>query len=337
MIKESKKDNRIELMRIIAMVLVIVLHVSNRYLLKMTDVNTVDNFFLVFINCITRVSVPLFFMISGIVNISKNYDRKKYFSRIFRMIVILIVWTLVYYFTGNYKPINLLHSLFSFLRPHLWYMYALIGLCIATPFISKMVKNLTKEEEKLFIILWIIISGFYYLFKVIVGLFGVNTDITHPVPIFGAAYYLGYYIVGYIIYNNYEKITKNKQSLLIFIAVLCVVINTMLTYVISLKNNTYYQGFFGYSNLLIMIPSLVVLILCLTGFKDKDYKIVKYVCPYAFGIYLSHVLVLDYFIKAIKFSNVFVGCICLSIISFVISYILIFIIKKIPYINKYIC
>lgn len=127
MIKESKKDNRIELMRIIAMVLVIVLHVSNRYLLKMTDVNTVDNFFLVFINCITRVSVPLFFMISGIVNISKNYDRKKYFSRIFRMIVILIVWTLVYYFTGNYKPINLLHSLFSFLRPHLWYMYALIG------------------------------------------------------------------------------------------------------------------------------------------------------------------------------------------------------------------
>ena len=115
---ETKKDNRIEVIRVVAMFLVILLHVVNRYLFKCSDFHSINYYALVFLNSITRISVPLFFMISGIVNIPKQFNKKKYVSRIIRMITVLIVWTLVYYFVGNYKVSNLLHSMYSFLKPH---------------------------------------------------------------------------------------------------------------------------------------------------------------------------------------------------------------------------
>ena len=331
------KDNRIEIIRIIAIIFVILLHVTNRYLIKTININTFSNLFLIFINCITRISVPLFFMISGIVNIPKKFDKKKYFSRIFRMIIILIVWTIIYYFIGKYELTNLYHSIFSFLKPHLWYMYALIGLYIATPFISKMVKNLDETEQNLFIKLWLILSGIFYLFKVIIGLYGIDTNVTHPIPIFNATYYLGYYIIGYLIYNNYKKIEKYNSKLMILIIFISIVINTILTFLVSVNNNNYYQGFFGYSNILIIIPSIMFLIISLERIKDVEYKIINYICPYIFGIYLSHILILEYTMKIIKMPNLFLGCIVYAIITFAVSYALTYLIKKIPYINKYIC
>jgi len=333
----NSKDNRLEIVRIMAIFLVIILHVTNRYLIKISDISGIDSIILICINCITRISVPLFFMISGIVNITKNYDSKKYFLRITRMIIILIIWTLIYYFMGDYKLINLYHAFFSFLKPHLWYMYALIGLYIATPFISKMIKNLDENEEKLFVKLWFVFSGVYYLFKVIMGLLEVDTSISHPIPLFNATYYFGYYIVGYLIYNNYNKVAKYNNKSMFLIIALCIIINTILTVLVSFKNNIYYQGFFGYSNILIIIPSILFLTIFLKNIKDKEYKIISYICPYIFGIYLSHILILDKLMEFVKITNTFYGCIIYVLITFLISYILAFLIKKIPYISKYIC
>ena len=62
-----KKDNRIELIRILAITLVVLLHITNRYLLKYSTLSGSTFIVLAFINSLTRVSVPLFFMISGIV------------------------------------------------------------------------------------------------------------------------------------------------------------------------------------------------------------------------------------------------------------------------------
>lgn len=329
----NKKDNRIEIIRIISIFLVIILHVTNRFLLNSFNANKI---ILIFINSITRISVPLFFMISGIVNIPKKFDKIKYLKRIFRMIIILIIWTLVYYFINNYKITSLIHAIFSYLKPHLWYMYALIGLYIVTPFISKMLDNLDNYEEKLFTKLWLIFSGIYYILKVILELFNIDTTITHPIPIFNATYYLGYYITGYLIYKNKENIKYNK-ILLCIIAISCIIINGILTSIISMNNNSYYQGFFGYSNILIIMPSIILLYLFLDKIKDKDYKSIKYICPYIFGIYLIHILILDKLIKYLSISNTIIGCIIYTILSFIISYIIIFIIKKTPYINKYIC
>lgn len=333
----NSKDNRIEIIRIISILLVVLLHVTNRYLIKMTNLHNIASIILICVNCITRVAVPLFFAISGIVNIPKKYDKKKYWSRIIRMTIILIIWTLVYYFIGRYKQIDLYHAFFAYLKPHLWYMYAIIGLCISTPFISKMVQNLDEKEESLFIKLWLGFSGVYYLFKVIMGLLGVNTTVTHAIPLFNATYYLGYYIVGYLIYKNYKKYSKYDSSELSVVVMASFVINVMLTILVSFDQNKYFQGFFGYSNILIIIPSMLLLIIFLRHIKDKEYKIIKFICPYILGVYLSHILILDLLIKYLKISNPFIGCFVYVIFTFIISYGLAFLIKKIPYINKYIC
>ncbi len=79
------------------------------------------------------------------------------------------------------------------------------------------------------------------------------------------------------------------------------------------------------------------LIISLERIKDVEYKIINYICPYIFGIYLSHILILEYTMKIIKMPNLFLGCIVYAIITFAVSYALTYLIKKIPYINKYIC
>lgn len=331
-----KKDNRIELIRILAITLVVLLHITNRYLLKYSTLSGSTFIVLTFINSLTRVSVPLFFMISGIVNIPKEYDKKKHIDKVFRMIIILIVWTLVYYFLDNDKVTDLIHSFFSYIRPHLWYMYALIGLYIVNPFISKMVLNFNEKEEKLFVNLWLGLCGFYYLIRMILMQYGYNTEITHPIPLINAAYYFGYYVSGYLIYKNYKKFNKN-MSIFFVISILCLTINALLTSFFSFRSGSYNQVFFGYSNILIMIPSIFVLLFHLNHYKDKEYKIINIICPYIFGMYLCHVKVLDGVIHCLKINNTCLSIFVTFILVYLISYTISFILKHIPYINKYLC
>ena len=334
-----KRDNRLEIIRIIAILMVILSHIANRYLYSFSSVTSVSSIFLIFFNSILRISVPIFFMISGIVNIPKQFDKKKYFARVIRMIVILVLWTLIYYYLYDYKLVDLAQSMFSYFKNHLWYMYALIGLSIASPFISKMVLNFDEYEEKLFFFLWILFAGVYYLFKTLVaGQYNINTTVKHPIPIINAAYYLGYYVVGYLIYKNFDKIVlKINKLFLSIIALFSCLLNGTLTLYASMRKGSYFKEFYGYQNILIILPSIVFIIMCISLIKDKEYRCIKHICPYIFGIYLSHIIVLDQLFKYINISNIIIGCIVYTVLSFVISYIFVFIVKKIPYINKYIC
>ena len=158
-----KRNNSFDILRVISIVLVIIIHITNIYLIQ--DKNLSNNYFIsLFFNSFSRICVPLFFMISGALLIDEKFDMKKYFKRIMKFIFILIIWSLIYYYSNEeHEEFNkvLFNSLFNsrLTSRHLWFMYAIIGIYIALPFIQGMVKNMNRETEKLFIILWIIFCG----------------------------------------------------------------------------------------------------------------------------------------------------------------------------------
>ncbi len=342
----SKRDQTLDFMRVLAMFLVIVIHLANCYCREMDSISNASYLFACLFNGMARVSVPIFFMISGALLIPKKQSKEKYLNRIKKMVIVLGIWTLVYliwqYFFSGIKPDNILALFFNPERAHLWFMYAIITIYIALPFISKMAKNLTKKEEDLFIILWLFFNGICYVLKLMIG-----TSITYQVPIISGTYYLGYFLIGHIIYKRYKNYKEkeklkdyNKLLLLTFIASNAIIL--IVTLIMSEVTGTYYKKYFTYINIFTVLNSLSVFIYILINLKDLKPNISNFinkVAPYSLGIYLIHGIFLDILKKLINLNSIpsLIAIPIFTCVLFIISYFSIKGLKQIPKINKYIC
>lgn len=215
---KNKKIN-IEFMKIIAILMTIVIHVSNIYIYSYPNISKQYFFISVTYNSISRICVPLFFMISGMFLINEDYNLEKNYNRIKRYLIILVIWSFIYFLINNHYSFNnfisvFVNSLFNADKTsrHLWFMYAILGIYIALPFIQNMCKNLTEEQENLFLKLWMLLSGLGVIYVPLARyLTKSDIDITYPIPIINATYYLGYFISGHILYKKYENVKNNKK------------------------------------------------------------------------------------------------------------------------------
>lgn len=341
-----KRDQKLDFMRVLAMFLVIVIHLANCYCREMDSISNFSYLIACLFNGMARVSVPIFFMISGALLIPKKHPKEKYLNRIKKMVIVLVIWTLTYliwqYFFLDIKPNNIFALLFNPERAHLWFMYAIIAIYIALPFISKMAKNLTKKEEDLFIILWLFFNGICYVIKLIIG-----TSVTYNVPIISGTYYLGYFLIGHIIYKRYQNYKekgnlKNYNKLLLFTFTVSNIVILVITLIMSEVTGTYYKRFFTYINVFTALNSLAVFIYILINLKPLNSSInafINKVAPYSLGIYLVHGIFLDILKEVINLNNIssLIAIPIFTIVLFIISYFVIKGLKQIPKINKYIC
>lgn len=327
-----KRNTKIDFLRIISMLLVIVIHVCNCYCRSFNIISKTSYYFSSAINILSRISVPIFFMISGALLATKEQTKEKYKTRIIKNIIILAAWTIIYllweYFYLGIKYKDFYNVLLAPKRAHLWFMYAIIGIYIAQPFISKMLNNLNKDEKKLFIILWLIVCGLKIGFK-------------YQIPIIGTTYYLGYFVIGSIIYNeinNNEEKYKKYNIYLILSFIIPMIISIITTYIISSKYNINYKGLMEYSKLLIMIPSISIYILVLINYKSNS-KIILELSKYSLGIYLVHGIYLDIIKNIFNIYNVssIIGIPIFTMIIFILSLLTVYILKKIPIIKEYLC
>jgi surface polysaccharide O-acyltransferase-like enzyme len=338
-----KKDYSLDLIRVISMFLVIVIHVSNIYSRNYINISDFSYFFATFFNGLARVSVPLFFMISGALLLSKK-DDDSYKKRITKMLIILISWSVIYYlwdiFVMNYdKPLvaTFFRSFFIPLKAHLWFLYSLIGIYIVLPFIRKIFNNTSYKEDKLFIYLWMFFTGFVYIFRLMIQLLNIKTTITYPVPLVQGTYYLGYFVLGYIIYKNIDKIKiSNKIKNITLISTISFII--LGTYIVSLISNSYYEGLFAYRSILYMLFASIIMLYTLENKKminSKMIKIISFISPYSFGIYLSHVIFLN-ILNMYKITVIpsLIGIPIYSILLFILSFIFVYLLKKIKYIKE---
>jgi surface polysaccharide O-acyltransferase-like enzyme len=341
-----KKDYGLDLMRVVSMFLVIVIHVSNYYSRSFLDIDTFSYFFATIFNGLARVSVPIFFMISGALLIPKIDDFDQYKKRILRLLITLIAWSFIYFIWNKYvmgNDIYLFKTIFSAIftpvKAHLWFLYALIGIYLVLPFIRKMFINLDFKEELWFVKLWVFFVGGLYIIRLILQLFSINTTIIYPIPIIQGTYYLGYFILGYIIYRYINKIHINNKNL-ILIAVSSLVVTIIGTFIASLVGDRYYEGLFAYRSLLYILAASSIFIFILRNndviLTKKVKMIIDLVSPYSFGIYLIHVIFLNIFMLSFEMTNItaLVGIPIYTILLFCISYLFVYILKKIKYVKE---
>ncbi len=341
----SERKKNIEFIRIFAIFMTVMIHISNFYINKFGEISNADFLVSVIYNSLSRICVPLFFMVSGIFLIGREFDKKKYFERIIKFTLILVVWSAVYYFYHNgfdFKNLGttFFTSLFSAnsTSRHLWFLYAIIGIYIALPFINSMCKNLTREQENLFLILWLFFSGLVVIFVPLARFITkTNVDVTYPIPIINSAYYLGYFISGHILYERFKetKTDKRKNLACAVTFLLCIAISVLFTYFFSVNSGEFYSSFTWYRSIFIVLSAFAVFYIVVTNEdKFKSQFIIKF-SKHSFGVYLVHMLVFNILKKTdiMQITPVF-SIPLATMLVYIISLLVSFIISKMPVLKR---
>ncbi|MCR0257527.1 acyltransferase family protein [[Clostridium] innocuum] len=202
----KKRDMHLEFIRVLSCAFVIILHVSNFYRRNLIiDVINTSYIVSLVINVITRISVPLFFMISGALLM----NRKITFSlkRIKIALIPLLGWSVVYglweIFFKDTSVHEVVDIVYDPVTKHLWYMYVMIGIYIALPYMQTLYQNLAKEAKRNFLLMWFAILLFTYVSSFF------HLELAYEIPfIGGSSYYFGYFMLGAYLYEYKLDINK---------------------------------------------------------------------------------------------------------------------------------
>ena len=299
----SKRNNSLDLLRILSCVSVIIIHCNAHYFIDNSTppvnlLNSPDYIIQSILNIATRFSVPCFIMISGafILSNKDNSDLKAFYCKsmyktFFPMIPIAFVLYLAYgikqcVFDHEYlKPIKMvfLGNQFSY-----WFMYMLLFIYILTPFILIIKQNITKrayEISAVFMMIWACISQILSSQKS-----GITIGVVFA--------FISYYMIGNIIYENVYNENNEKQSNPT--KYLCIsFVMIVITFIARFLGSTYYlfNAFVSFFS-----PTIIVLSICVfrAFCSIKLKKDLSFFSSQTFYMYLLHetiILIMYYIIE----------------------------------------
>ena len=331
--------------RVLATVCVVLLHVASSVLYKYNQVpnshwwigNVYDSF--------VRFSVPLFLMITGALLLGKQHDYPIFLKKkVLRIFLPFVFWTTIYIGYNFLEPPQFNGKLASqsnfewILQQakegssyHLWYMYMLLGIYVAMPLLAKIIAKVRKLYLELFLLTWV-------LFISLSASYTSNSNFE-----WNLWYYLGY--LGYVVLGYYLSIINTKSKRVSTLAVITFTIGLFVTFYGTFyytdKTGVFCKNYYSYliPNVLLMATSVYVLL------KNADIKLNgvlktarNIIDKHSYGIYLSHILVLNYLIMYGVDWNLIhplIGIPLTTIITLIVSVAIVYLISKVP-LGKYI-
>lgn len=283
----------LEALRVMACFMVVCIHVSNYYCrgYGLGEVSNTSYVIAVMYNSVSRVAVPIFFMISGSLLLNEPIHIKKSVRRTGRTLLTLLIWSSIY-FLWNMCYRNRIYDIGMFLeepvKKHLWFLYAIVGIYVVTPFLQCMVQNMSDEMMACFVAMWIGLLTVGYILSIV----GVN--VTYPVPLLGDSCYVGYFVLGYIIKVNVRKIPIGIKSC--FLGVVMALLSVMvLTLICTGLEGVHVDKLFENRNVMVAISASLLFygILQYGGYSERVKEILRRLSEHTFMIYLCHVIFVD--------------------------------------------
>jgi surface polysaccharide O-acyltransferase-like enzyme len=322
---EVKREYSFDILRVVAMIMVIIIHVSNVYSRFYSFIDNSSYLISLIFNTISRVSVPIFFMISGSLLVDRKFNKTKYLKRILKYLVIIIVWDIIYLvweylFLGNTYN-NLYRLLFEPFRAHLWFLYTIITLYFIQPLLKIILDKTNKTVKIILLIIWFILC-FLSMFNTFIA---TKTTLLSYIGFF----ILGKYISEYIKNNDIKKYNK----IIILLIIISFLSSIYLNYKASIKFDMFYNLFFAYRTPFIIISSILFYILIFNLFSNKTSpnKIITTCQDLSLGVYLIHGIFLDITCKIFNYSliNPIIGIPVFTIIICLLSCLSIYLLRKI--------
>lgn len=338
-----------DLLRIVACFSVVMLHSAAQswYGLPVTSkewlvINSYD--------ALVRFGVPVFVMISGALFLDnkKEINIKKLYTRnIWRLIVLYLVWSVIYGFwdcRANWSVIHIgdiLREIFAS-QYHFWYLPMSVGLYMLVPVLQKWLSAASKKEVEYFLGLFVVFQIVQTTMKSI-KMTEFMAFLWGTVDIEMACSYIGYFILGYYVvhYGIDRKIHKWLYLAGGVGAVANVVLGNYLAVKAGTPVGTVYDSF-GIFTFGIVLALFVFFHekVSQIRFGKISGKIIREVSADTLGIYLMHVGIMgylnDYDIDSMMFAPV-VGVPLLTVICFVLCFLLAAVLRRIPFVGRYLC
>ena len=293
-------------------------------------------------------AVPVFFMLSGALLLSREYTLKKlYGKKILRIITCFVFWSAVYALWEFYKHRSLKGSVIEFIQgpDHMWFLFAIVGLYLFVPVLKKVVED--EATLRYFLILMFVIS---IVFNGAVVLLSPFSE-TKAKFLFGLIRQAGiqyvpantfYFVFGY--YLSSHSITK-KQRRFIYIGG---IVGFLFTAAGGAAASIYLKKpvamFLANNALGICLQAIGIFVLAKQLFSAKRLpkkvqSALAYLADISFGAYLVHflvILLLERFLNlhALRFHTLF-SIPLLTIIVAVISFGISALLNRIPIVKKY--
>ena len=333
-------------LKVISLFAVIVLHTASLLLMDFKKASINDWLIADFYNALVRFAVPVFVMISGALLLHREYKIGDFLKRrLTRVIWPFLFWSLIYIgyswyaeditFTADIwaNTLIVLKQLKNGAFYHLWYVYMLIGLYLFIPIISKFVRNASEKEILYFLTVWFLVMIFSQPYS---SSFMPQIDVHYFVG------YLGYLVLGhYLAYRELPQ--KNIKGWLILFFFLCLAGITAGTYLITVNNNDLSTMMYEpLGPFIVLFAAGIFLLARVTIFKIPQslVKVRDLVGGLSLGIYLCHALFLvlidSWWGISYKLCSPIISIPLTALVCFLLSFLLIFIISKIPVIGKYI-
>ena len=308
--------------------MVVVIHVSNVYSRSYGIISNSSYLVSIIFNTVSRISVPIFFMISGSLLLDREFNKKKYFKRLLKYIVIIIVWDIIYliweYFFLGVTYNKLYKLLFEPYRAHLWFLYSILFLYFVQPLLKKILDKSNNIVKIILLICWLSFS--------LLSIY--NSFIANY---FTAFSYIGFFVMGKYIKEFIDNNDLRKYNLLFVILILISFgLSIFSNYYSSLKYDVFYNMFFAYRTPFIITSSFSFFILICSNYrKDKISKIISIISDSSFGVYLIHGIFLDIAINLFIYNSIpsIIGIPVFSILISICSIISVYLLKRIKCLN----
>ena len=337
----------LDILRILACVSVIVLHVAYYQWNNLSIVSNsygwlVSNSFC----AISKFGVPLFFMISGatFLNPEKEISKKQIFTKyILRIVGLIVLWNILYFLFQYYiigeQSLGILLTGYS----HMWYMYALIGLYVFIPILRQISKEIgiVKYYVVIFAFVMLVngllsITSYYEVTEI-----NILNKVFSSFMLNGFLYPIGYSLLGYFLTKI--KLNRRLVCILSVLGACAIFAAIILSYQYGIwKQKDSRLLFYDVNTLSVFLNTIGIFVFIRYFFDSKAFSVkfkrgVVFLSENTLGIYLLHAMILEVMkMKGLILDtiNPVFGIIFYSIICFVLAFGGSVLIKKIPYVGK---
>jgi len=335
-------------LRAIAMLGVIIIHVSSP-LVNMTYGRNMSFWWIGnFVDSGVRFAVPLFLMLSGATLLVREYKLSEFYKRRFlRVLVPFLFWMIVYWvyrwfmLSPKQQPQDvqsiLQWAVHLFLKEgiskHLWYIYMIVFIYLFVPFLGKGIRKLSNSAILYLLIGWVILT--FACRSIPLNMYNWSGD--YISKLVGYFLFAGYLIVGYYLSKISIASTKIRYgALLVFI--LTIILSAVSTYFLSSIAHKLDLKMYGYLNINTIVQTIALFILVKdVEVKNRYFSMFQHtVSNYSYGIYLVHILVLGVFFNNGIFwtmAHPLISLPLVFILTLATSFVIIYILRKIPYGN----
>lgn len=345
----SKHYTNIDILRILACFMVVTIHVAaNKWF--SVPVDSSDWAAMNLYDSAARSSVPLFFMISGMLFLNREKVdpiSKLLKNNVLKLVIVYIVWAIFYAvdtvgvhaLLSSTKAWGKLGPLIITGAQHLWFLPTMIGLYLLIPILFAFKEYQNGKYVRYALVLFFI---FTILFTTVTRLFPEATtvaEILNKVK-YELIGFSGYFILGY--YLSKKDYSKIRKSVLILLYIMIVGIATFIVRATSINAGEPLQSLYGYMTLPVFFEAILLFVF----FQKSEFKLsakmskfIALISKCTLGVYLLHPFMIEHLkqwtgMSTLSF-NPWLSVPIISIAVFVLTLVAILILTKVPVVNKW--